>query len=377
MKKMKKVFKVIGIILGILIILGLIFFIIDYNRVENNERPIFCIENPAHIMDGGTAEFFGLGYKVIDFHTISGFDYIKIGTWFMKYEDFEKEIEENINQQPESNLKYKSLEDVTIDYDLADMIDDKCYIVMNSNTVYHIEELYNFIKNVENNIADEIRIVEYTKEDQPILTNLEYRNNKFILKVDNRRDGYANKRNKKITIKEYDATKYELVKENKPKVITDLKTYYPLKLKEIKGIKSVKICNYVTVKETTKYNFQLEFNKDLEKEEITKILAKGENNKYNYNIYSYKGTVNIIVNGEKMSLHDALINNKITIDEILEKADKEAKESNTIYGDIYADGGSRFYIYNDYSILKLNKLEGNKDLYIGVPSMNINDIYNL
>ena len=88
---MKKVFKVIGIMLGIFIILGLIFFIIDYNRVNNNKRPIFCIENPDYIMDGGTAEFFGLGYKVIDFHTISGFDDIKIGTWFMKYEDFEKE----------------------------------------------------------------------------------------------------------------------------------------------------------------------------------------------------------------------------------------------------------------------------------------------
>ena len=146
-----------------------------------------------------------------------------------------------------------------------------------------------------------------------------------------------------------------------------------MKLKKIKGIKSVKICNYATVKETAKYNFQLEFNKDLEKEEITKILAKGENNKYNYNIYSYKGTVNIIINGEKMSLRDALINNKITIDKILEKADKETKES-TIFGDYYADGGSRVYLYNDYSILKLNKLDGNKDLYIGVPSMNINDI---
>ena len=369
---MKKVLKIILIIIAILIVLAIAFFLVDASRAKNGEKPIFCMLKDE-VNDGGTKIYLGLGYKVIHFHTLNGFNKVKIGTWLMDYDDFKEEIEENINQQPESNLKYKPLEDVTLDYDLADMIDDKCYIVMNSNTVYHIEELDNFIKNVENNIADEIRIVEYTKEDQPILTNLEYRNSKFILKVDNRRDGYAAERNKKITIKEYDATKYELVKENKPNAITDLKTYYPLKLKKIKGIKSVKICNYAVVKETTKYNFQLEFNKDLEKEEITKILAKGENNKYNYNIYSYKGTVNIIINGEKMSLRDALINNKITIDKILEKADKETKES-TIFGDYYADGGSRVYLYNDYSILKLNKLDGNKDLYIGVPSMNINDI---
>lgn len=90
---MKKVLKVIGIILGVLIILGLIFFIVDYNRVKNNERPIFCIHNPAGAMnDGGTVEFFGLGYKVIDFRTLAGFDDIKIGTWFMDYNDFNEEM---------------------------------------------------------------------------------------------------------------------------------------------------------------------------------------------------------------------------------------------------------------------------------------------
>ena len=108
---MKKALKVIGIILGIIIILGLIFFVVDYNRVKNNERPIFCISNPAGtISDGGTVEFFGLGYKVIDFHTLAGFDDIKIGTWFIDYNDFEEEMkayekifEENLVSSGELN----------------------------------------------------------------------------------------------------------------------------------------------------------------------------------------------------------------------------------------------------------------------------------
>ena len=61
-------------------------------------------------MDGGTIEYFGLGYKVIDFHTIAGFDDIKIGTWFMDYNDFEEEIkayekkfEENLSTNEENN----------------------------------------------------------------------------------------------------------------------------------------------------------------------------------------------------------------------------------------------------------------------------------
>ena len=106
---MKKGLKIISSVLGIVIILGLIFFIVDYNRVKNNERPIFCIKNPAGtILDGGTVEFFGLGYKVIDFHTIAGFDDIKIGSWFMEYNDFseeiqkyEKEFEEELKIQQE------------------------------------------------------------------------------------------------------------------------------------------------------------------------------------------------------------------------------------------------------------------------------------
>lgn len=90
---MKKCFKVIGIILGVIVILGIVFFVVDYNRAQKQEQPIFCIQNPAGmISDGGTIEYFGLGYKVIDFHTLAGFDDIKIGSWFMDYNDFEEEM---------------------------------------------------------------------------------------------------------------------------------------------------------------------------------------------------------------------------------------------------------------------------------------------
>ena len=99
---MKKILKVIVGILGIIVVLGIVFFTVDYNRVKNQKKPIFCIKSLAGgIMDGGTIEYLGLGYKVIDFHTIAGFDDIKIGTWFMDYNDFEEEIkayEKNIKK---------------------------------------------------------------------------------------------------------------------------------------------------------------------------------------------------------------------------------------------------------------------------------------
>ena len=90
---MNKNIRIICVCLIVIVIAGIIFFIVDYNRVKNNLRPVFCIENPiSAVKDGGTVEFLGLGYKVIDFHTVAGFDDIKIGTWFMNYNDLDSEI---------------------------------------------------------------------------------------------------------------------------------------------------------------------------------------------------------------------------------------------------------------------------------------------
>ena len=281
---------------------------------------------------------------------------------------------QNEEQKIENSTNYIELEKVPLDYNFADMVEDKCYIVTNSNTVYHIEQLDKFIKNVEENIPDEIRIVEYTIEGQPILTNLEYTKDKFVLKIDTRRDGYATIEDKKITTTEYDASKYKLVKESTANNITNLKTYYPISLKCIETEETIPVCNYAEIRQTSKEKFKIQFNKTTDKEEVIKILDKSESDKYNYDIYSYKGIVNI---GEKMSLREALLSDKITIDEILQKARKDAKEDETIFGTTYLDGGSSLYIYNDYAILKLNTLEGNKDLYIGVPSMYIDDVKKL
>ena len=104
---MKKGLKILFIIIGIIIVLGIVFFVVDYNRVQKQEKPIFCIQNPAGIInDGGTIEFFGLGYKVIDFHTLAGYDDIKIGSWFIDYNDFEEEMKE-YEERFEEELRQK------------------------------------------------------------------------------------------------------------------------------------------------------------------------------------------------------------------------------------------------------------------------------
>ena len=110
---MKKGIKVVLIILGVIVIFGLIFFTVDYNRVKNGKNPIFCI-NIAIANDGGTMEYLGLGYKVIDFNRLDGYDAIKIGTWSMKYEDFEEEYNSHISNTKVIVNNYDNIPSITI-----------------------------------------------------------------------------------------------------------------------------------------------------------------------------------------------------------------------------------------------------------------------
>lgn len=77
----------IGIIF-LLIVLGLalIFLIADIIMLEKGNEPIFCICYGQYL-DGGTKEYYGLGYKIIDYEILDGFDGYKVGTWFMSCDD--------------------------------------------------------------------------------------------------------------------------------------------------------------------------------------------------------------------------------------------------------------------------------------------------
>ena len=192
---MKKGIKVLLIILGVIIILGLIFFAVDYSRVQRQETPIFCI-NYATANDGGTNEYLGLGYKVIDFNRLNGYDEIKIGSWFMKYEDFENEYNYINNDKSDTNVKeQKAIEELPSDYPMEQAIKDGC-VVISYNAVFNKSKLDSFIANTtannENRQSDFIRIVQYTIEGDPIITDLEYRENLgYILTYDNTRDAFG------------------------------------------------------------------------------------------------------------------------------------------------------------------------------------------
>ena len=75
--------RIINIVFSIIIII-IIMITIDYVRVTKyGYTPVFAIKT-LELKDGGTKEYTGLGYKVIDYNEIQGRRDIEIGLWNMK-----------------------------------------------------------------------------------------------------------------------------------------------------------------------------------------------------------------------------------------------------------------------------------------------------
>ena len=136
---MKKWLKIFLSFIGIILVLGIIFFAVDY------------------ILDS-------------------------------KEMKKENTIENNIDEK-------KLLEEVPEDYPMTQAIKDGCLVIAN-NTVFNKSKLDSFITNTkadsENRKSDFIRIVNYTIEGDPIITDIEYREDSgYILTYDNTRDAFG------------------------------------------------------------------------------------------------------------------------------------------------------------------------------------------
>lgn len=163
---MKKFIKIFLCILVIIILISIIFFSIDYIRVKNNKQPILCIEK-GMIQDGGTKVYIGLGYKIIAFNRLNGYNETKFGTWAMKYTDFEKEYN-----------YLNSTQDLPEILPIEEMIKKGYFVITCDNKIYNKDILDKFIKNTEinatNRIEDSIRIINYNIDGYPTVYDLEY-----------------------------------------------------------------------------------------------------------------------------------------------------------------------------------------------------------
>lgn len=89
-KSMKKFLKLFVAIIFAIAIIGAVMFLIDCSKIKSGKTPLFA-QVTGTLNDGGTIEYTGLGYKIIDFNRLNGYDETKIGLWYIKYEDYEEE----------------------------------------------------------------------------------------------------------------------------------------------------------------------------------------------------------------------------------------------------------------------------------------------
>lgn len=373
----------------------------------------------------------------------------------------------------ESEKKQSIIDNSNEDYSLEKAIESG-YFVIGHNKIYNKDKLDKFIENTsinsKNRIEDSIKIVQYTTEGDPIITELSYKikdetylhagkpvnKTTYILKRDNTRDKWSVKEDTKIitnddipgeiygiketkdgdivnvdlvlyaeieyideNVKRYEAInicsypsdaeqesnlsfygkvieahqKYILVEPNEGeeirksadkieiglgenndaiyKVGTNVKITYTGYIMETYPAK-VKATN-IEIKSVDKFEIRFYDKHPQNETKVHKILDKSETEKYDYNIYTYEGEVNILINKEEISFRDALLNNKITMDEIIAKANQDLIDKK-ISGDMYRDGGSMIYNYDNYSIIKCHTLDGNRDVYIGIKEMTINNV---
>lgn len=105
---------------------------------------------------------------------------------------------------------------------------------------------------------------------------------------------------------------------------------------------------YINKHKENTYKFQVIVNKD--DTEKTKLFTYDGRDYYTYKLSSVEVIMN--ENDEKLSLENALINKKVTLDEILSLA---VKNKNTTGYEIYYDGGQNKYENDEYSIVVCEK----------------------
>ncbi len=109
-----------------------------------------------------------------------------------------------------------------------------------------------------------------------------------------------------------------------------------------------------------------------ERTEILRVNEKREKGSQSYSLYYYGlSDVSVTIDGQTLPLAQALQEGKLSPSDIRKKGWQDV-ENKEIWGDSYRDGGSVCFMYDGFTIIKFNTLEGLRDFYIGIPEMELN-----
>ena len=263
-----------------------------------------------------------------------------------KLDNKEKEKKNNDEEEYDKIISSRrKLENLPADYNITEALKDKSVLV-NSGKIYNHKELEKLITAFTNKKKYSIRVVNYTKEGKALIADLYTNGNgKIEGYFDSSRDiRYSSYENNKIVKKVFDNIEKEEQEEN---------TIIVLKGENIDELYLLRYSKKdIPVEYNSEYTLSItrkEDDSNIKKELIT---DKNFEQKHGYNVYYYGvEKVKVLQNGKEVDL-------------------KEAKDTGLgivkNYG-MYKDGGTAEYTYDNYNIIKCDRLSegGNiKDVYI-------------
>ena len=301
-----------------------------------------------------------------------------------KEENSNSKIEKNIDQDKEKDkeldnkkkekknkdeeeydkiiLSRKKLENLPADYNITEALRDKSVLV-NSGKIYNYKELEKFITAFNNKKKYSIRVVNYTKEGKALIADLYTNGNgKIEGYFDNKRDiRYSSYENNKIVKKVFNNIEKE---EQEEKTIVVLKA---------ENIDELYLLRYskkdISVEYNSEYTLKVKEKEDNSNIKRELITDKNFEQKHGYNVYYYGiEEVKVLQNGKEIDLKEAISKNNAIIEKIVLKAEKDTGLGIVKNYGMYKDGGTEEYEYDNYNIIKSNRLAGensrNRDVYI-------------
>ena len=256
----------------------------------------------------------------------------------------------------------RKLENLPADYNITEALKDKSVLV-NSGKIYNHKELETFITAFNNKKKYSIRVVNYTKEGKALIADLYTNGNgKIEGYFDNKRDiRYSSYENNKIVKKVFDNIEKEEQEEN---------TIIVLKGENIDELYLLRYSKKdIPVEYNSEYTLNITRKEDDSNIKRELITDKNFEQKHGYNVYYYGiEEVKVLQNGKEVDLKEAILKDNAIMEKIVLKAEKDTGLGIVKNYGMYKDGGTEEYEYDDYNIIKSNRLAGensrNRDVYI-------------
>lgn len=256
----------------------------------------------------------------------------------------------------------RKLENLLIDYNIIEALKDKSVLV-NSGKIYNKKELEKLITAFNNKKKYSIRVVNYTKEGKVLIADLyTNENGKIEGYFDSKRDiRYSSYENNKIVKKVFDNIEKEEQEEN---------TIIVLKGENIDELYLLRYSKKdIPVEYNSEYTLNITRKEDDSNIKRELITDKNFEQKHGYNVYYYGiEEVKVLQNGKEVDLKEAISKDNAIIEKIILKAEKDTGLGIVKNYGMYKDGGTEEYEYDDYNIIKSNRLVGensrNRNVYI-------------